>query len=114
MTQYANPRMRAEIPNWPSGKQRVTAVFEIEQHPKHGERAVRTTWGKPKKLTYAYKARIVDGDDGRTYIAEFSRQFGLVTIMKGDMKYEHETIFERDGQRYADAVALFFSESEGA
>ena len=107
---YANPRMRAEIPDWPSGKQRVTAIFEIEQHPKRGERAVRTTWGKPKLRTYAYKARIVDGDDGRTYIAEWSQQFGHVSIMKGDMKFQHEVIFESAGQRYADAVALFYQD----
>lgn len=41
MTEYANPRMHAVVENWPSGSKRVTAVFEIEQHPKKGERATR-------------------------------------------------------------------------
>lgn len=54
--QYTNPRMRAEIENWPSGSKRVTAVFEIEQTAR-GERATRTTTGATKKLTYARKAR---------------------------------------------------------
>jgi hypothetical protein len=43
----------------------VEARFWIEQTPK-GERAVRQTNGAAKKLTYARKMRIVDGDDGRT------------------------------------------------
>ncbi len=66
---YSNPRTSAVIPDWPSGSQRVTATFSIEAHPKRGERGVRTTTGAPKTLTYARKARIVDGDDGRIYIA---------------------------------------------
>lgn len=31
---YSNPRMKATIENWPSGRHRVTAHFEIEQDPK--------------------------------------------------------------------------------
>lgn len=64
---YSNPRMEATIPDWPSGSKRVTARFEIEK-AKKGERAIRTTDGAPKKLTFAKLARIVDGSDGRTYI----------------------------------------------
>lgn len=91
MTNYSNPRMRAEIKNYPlGGDKRGTATYYIEQHSTRGERAVRVTIGKAKCLTYAEKARIVDGDDGRTYIAELSH--GFVSIMKGDMKYEHEVI----------------------
>jgi hypothetical protein len=66
---YSNPRMRAVIPNWPNGGKRVTATLEIEIVKGRGERAVRTTTGAPKKLTYADRMRIVDGDDGQTYIA---------------------------------------------
>src|SRR4051812_44294597 len=95
---YSNPRLAATIENWPHGKQRVTAAFTIEQDPKRGERAVRVTIGAPKKLTYARKARIVDGDDGRTYIAELSF-FGHVSIMNGDMKYQKEVIHGGD-KRY--------------
>ena len=102
---YSNPRMEATIQNWPSGKHRVTARFEIEQDPKRGERAVRTTDGAAKKLTYAKLARIVDGSDGRTYIAEFT-MYGHISIMRGDMKFSQETIFERD-PRYAEVLELF-------
>lgn len=105
MTQYTNPRMTAAIENWPSGSKRVTALFTIEVVPGRGERGVRMTTGAAKKLTYARKARIVDGDDGRTYIAELSC-YGHVNIMRGDMKYQHESIHERD-PRHAEALALF-------
>jgi hypothetical protein len=96
--------MAATIEDWPSGSKRVTARFEIEQGPK-GERAVRTTTGNAKKLTYAKMARIVDGDDGRTYIAEFT-MYGFINIMRGDMQHQHEAIFDRD-PRYAMALELF-------
>jgi hypothetical protein len=105
---YTNPRMTAVIENWPSGSKRVTARFEIEQDPKRGERAVRTTTGEPKKLTYAKLARIVDGSDGRTYVAEFTT-YGHISIMRGDMKFSHETVFERD-PRYAAMLELFAQE----
>ena len=101
---YTNPRMSATIENWPSGSKRVTAVFEIEQNKK-GERATRKTTGALKKLTYATKARIVDGDDGRTYIAELS-VYGHVSIMCGDMKYQKEVVYSRD-ERYSDLIKLF-------
>lgn len=100
---YSNPRMKAVIENWPSGHKRVTAIFEIEQGRK-GERAVRTTDGAPKKLTFAKLARIVDGDDGRTYIAKLT-EYGFVSIMRGDMKIQHENIFPNDA-RYAELVEL--------
>lgn len=102
---YSNPRMSAIIENWPSGSKRVTARFEVEQDPKKGERAVRTTDGAPKKLTYALKTRIVDGDDGRTYIAELT-MYGTVSIMKGDMKFQHEHVHDED-PRYAEVLKLF-------
>ena len=102
---YSNPRMSATIENWPSGSKRVTARFEIEQDAKRGERATRTTTGAPKKLTYARLARIVDGSDGRTYIAEFT-MYGHISIMRGDMKFTQETLFERD-PRYSMALELF-------
>jgi hypothetical protein len=105
MTKYSNPRMSAVIENWPHGSQRVTANFEIECDPKRGERAVRITTGAPKKLTFAQKMRIVDGDDGRTYIAELT-MYRHITIMRGDMKYNHETIFENN-PRYAELLTLF-------
>ena len=102
---YSNPRTKAVIENWPNGGHRVTAIFEIESDPKRGERAVRTTTGAPKKLTYARKARIVDGDDGRTYIAELTT-YGHISIMRGDMKYQAETVHPDDA-RYSTVLELF-------
>lgn len=105
MTEYSNPRMGATVPNWPSGGKRVTAEFRIEQHPTHGERGVRTTTGNPKKLTYGRAARIVDGDDGKTYIAVRVAHYEFVVIYRGDL-YMEETIFP-DNPRYAGVRALF-------
>lgn len=102
---YSNPRTTAVIENWPSGSQRVTAQFSIECHPVRGERAVRVTTGAAKKLTFARKMRIVDGNDGRTYVAELT-MYGHITIMRGDMKFNEETVHNRD-PRYAELLALF-------
>jgi hypothetical protein len=101
---YSNPRMAATIQNWPSGSKRVTAVFKIEQTGR-GERAVRVTEGAPKKLAYAKMARIVDGSDGRTYIAEYT-MYGHISIMRGDMKFSQETLHPTD-PRYTEVVELF-------
>lgn len=103
---YSNPRMRATIEGWPSGNQRVTATFYIETTHR-GQRAVRTTTGKPTKLTFAKEMRIVDGDDGRTYIAALNI-YGSVNIMRGDMKFQEETV-HRDEMRYNALRALFFA-----
>jgi hypothetical protein len=101
---YSNPRLQAVIADWPSGSKRVEARFWIEQTPK-GERAVRQTNGAAKKLTYARKMRIVDGDDGHTYIAALTT-YGHITIHRGDMKFNEESVFERD-PAYAELRALF-------
>ena len=108
MTEYSNPRMSAVVENWPSGGKRVTAEFMIEQHATRGERGVRTTTGKAKKLTYGQAARVVDGDDGRTYVAVLAHVYGrdMVTIMCGDFKYHAETVFPGD-PRYPAIRALF-------
>jgi len=105
MVTYSNPRMEAAIENWPHGAKRVTAIFSIESNPKRGQRAVRVTTGAPKKLTFAKQARIVDGDDGKTYIAELS-EYGHISIMHGDMKYQHENVYADDG-RYPHLLTLF-------
>jgi hypothetical protein len=88
---YTNPRLAAEIPDWPSGKDRVTAHFRIEQNH-NGERACRRTTGAEKKLTYAKKMRIVDGSDGKTYIAALSFYGSMIAIYRGDMKFQEEII----------------------
>lgn len=105
MTIYSNPRMSLVVRGWPSGGKRVTAKFEIEANARGRERAVRVTTGAPKRLTYAIKARIVDGDDGLIYIAELTN-FDFVVIMNGDMKFEHEVV-HTDNPRYPDLLALF-------
>lgn len=106
MAKYSNPRTQATIENWPSGSKRVTAVFTIESDPKRGERAVRVTTGAPKKLTFAVKMRIVDGDDGRTYIAALT-SYGHITIHQSNMKFNEESFFERDAC-YADLRRALF------
>ena len=108
MARYSNPRMSATIENWPHGSQRVTAQFTIEQHPKRGERAVRVTTGAPKKLTFARKMRVVDGADGRTYIAALTG-YGHITIFQGNMQFNEETFFERDSH-YAELKRALFGE----
>lgn len=65
---------------------------------------MRVTTGAPKKLTFARKMRIVDGDDGRTYIAALTGCH--VSVMRGDMKYSEESVFENDA-RYPELLALF-------
>lgn len=105
MLKYSNPRTSATFDDWPSGSKRVTAHFSIEVHPTRGERAVRVTTGAPKKLTFARKMRIVDGDNGRTYIAELS-SYGFVTIMRGDMNFNEEVV-HAGNPRHAELLALF-------
>ena len=106
MAKYSNPRMQATIENWPSGSKRVTAHFSIESDPKRGERAVRVTTGAPKKLTFARKMRIVDGADGRTYIAALTG-YGHITIWQSNMKFNEESFFERDAHYAELRIALF-------
>ena len=106
MTEYSNPRLTAEIPDWPNGRTgRVVARFSVET-VKGKQRAVRITTGQPKRLTYSDKVRIVDGDDGRTYIAAYHAGYRMITIMNGDMKFQHEVIFDRD-ERFAAVFACF-------
>ncbi len=115
MTTYSNPRMEAVIDNWPSGKHRTTATFRVEVHPTRGERGTRTTIdprngrpSAPKLLTYARKARIVDGDDGKTYIIELSG-YGFVSVVQSNMQFQAETIHAGD-PRLPDVLKLFEAE----
>jgi len=114
---YTNPRLKATFENWPTGKFRTTAIFEIETHPKRGQRATRVTLDpfshnprKPKADTYAFKVRIVDGSNGRTYIV---KDVGYAfDIMRSDLKFQQEYISrDVDPQRYAEVRRLF--EEEG-
>ncbi|HXI47168.1 MAG TPA: hypothetical protein VNH39_01175 [Steroidobacteraceae bacterium] len=106
--------MEAVIDGWPIGSKRTIVHFAIEVVPGRGERGTRYTidpkTGKPsatKKLTYARKASIVDGDDGKTYIIELTSIYGHIVVMQGGMQYQAEdAIFERD-PRYAVLLKLF-------
>ena len=112
MLTYSNPRLEAVIDNWPIGSKRTTATFKIEAKPGKGERAIRFTIdprtgrpSAPKLLTYALKSRIVDGDNGRTYIINYT-MYGHISVFRGDMQFGEEAIFEAD-PRFAEIKALF-------
>jgi len=111
MNKYSNPRTLYQTDDWPYGRKRVTAVFTLEQ-TNRGERVSRVTqnpkggWNKPKKLTYSRAQRIVDGDDGKTYIAVLSN-YGSISIMQSNMQYQEESI-DFISERY-DAIRELFS-----
>lgn len=113
MKTYSNPRLEAVITDWPTGNTRTTATFRVETHPTRGQRGTRFTLdprtGKPgavKVLTYAKQFRIVDGDDGRTYLIADQGTYGFITVYRGDLKYQEETIWPND-ERFAAVAALF-------
>ena len=113
MREYSNPRMHAVINQWPYGPHKTIAEFTIEQHPTRGERAVRVLinprtgkYDKPKKLTYARQALIVNGDDNKTYILERSIYSSILSVMRGDMKHQEENIY-LDDPRYITLLSFF-------
>jgi hypothetical protein len=109
---YSNPRKSATFTDWPYGQLRTTCTFEIEKDGKRGERATRVTINPktnepsaPKLLTFAARQLIVDGSDGRTYIATKSL-YGHISIMQSNMQLQQESIFP-DNPRFAAVNALF-------
>ena len=105
MLTYSNARRSATIEGWPYGQLKTIANFAIETKPGKGDRAVRTTINpktgnptSPKALTYCKRAAIVDGSDGRTYIACLSL-YGLISIMQGNMQLQQESM-RSDDARY--------------
>ncbi len=109
---YSNPRTHAVIENWPIGAKRTTATFAVEV-VKGRERGTRFTidpkTGRPsatKALTYADAVRIVDGDDGKTYIIELSRGYQMISVMQSNMKFQAEVVHHGD-PRYAELLTLF-------
>jgi hypothetical protein len=118
MTKYSNPRLRATVENWPLGRhKRGTAVFWIQTDIRRGQRACRITTGAVKKLAYARKVRIVDGDDGRIYIIMLTKP-GFIVVDRSDMRFSEEAIFPTIGYgdersndpRFAEVMALFDAE----
>jgi hypothetical protein len=111
MTQYSNPRKSATIVDWPiGGNLRGEAVFLVESN-KRGERCTRTTEkrdgtrSKPKAGIYHDACRIVDGDDGKTYILGLSRGYGQIGVMQGNLKFAHESFHQGD-ERFSEVLAL--------
>lgn len=98
--EFSNARRYASVPNWPSGSQRVRAVFVVERNERRGERVVRQTmkpgreqWHRPKMGTYYKRCAIVDGSDGRTYyLAEYALT-GSLTVAHCDLRTDHLTVF---------------------
>ncbi len=90
MKTYSNPRTETIVRDWPSGSRRVEARFWVESN-RRGERVCRVTTGKPKRSTYAQRAVIVDGDDGRTYFLQSGQYSRHITVCRGDMKHHEET-----------------------
>lgn len=111
MLTYSNPRTEYSTDQWPYGKFRTTATFLV-QSTKRGERVARVTINpkngrenKPKTTTYALRVRIVDGSDGRTYIAELT-QYGHISIMESNLQFQKESIHPGE-DRYSEVSALF-------
>ena len=84
---FSNPRKKAVIADYPLGRdKRGQCVFEVHSDPKKGERVSKTTTGKPSFSTYADRACIVDGDDGRTYLLFFAKDFNSIHVSRSDFK----------------------------
>jgi hypothetical protein len=108
---YSNPRKSFTTDQWPYGKFKTTATFTVETG-KNGERVSRVTVNpkngrenKPKTTTYADQVLIVDGDDGKTYIANLT-VWGNISIMQSNLQYQHESLFPGD-ENYQEIRSLF-------
>ena len=111
MLTYSNPRKSYTTDQWPYGSMRTTATFTIEAN-KRGQRVSRVTinpkngrTNKPKTTTYSMKACIVDGSDGRTYIAELT-MYGHITIMESNLQYQ-QAVFHTNDENYPEILNLF-------
>ena len=100
---FSNPRTTAVFEDWPfGGSQRCRMEFKIESHPTRGERCIRTSTtannrvGKPKKSTYSTMCRIVDGDDGKTYILEYNQVYRMIHVRESNLKYSFKTAYPGD------------------
>lgn len=120
MKTYSNPETSKTINDWPYGQYRTTAMFYVETDPKRGQRACRRTvdpktgrLGKPACLTYHKTVRIVDGDDGKTYILQDAAPYGHLSVMQGNMKYQEESIPDTD-PRFPQYMALLAQEEVAA
>lgn len=102
MMDYSNFREEYTTDNFPSGKYRTKAIYTIDKRDRK-ERAKRITYhpkynvpNKPHYDTYSTRVRIATGDDGRTYIVKHNENYSFISVMKWDLKYQHEVIYESD------------------
>lgn len=109
---YSNPTTLRTITDWPHGAHKTVAQFYVETHPRRGQRVCRTTRdpktgrvSKPKATTYHKAARIVDGDDGRTYILADCAPYGHLSVTQGNLQFTEESIHEGD-PRHAELLKL--------
>ena len=100
---FSNPRTTAVFENWPfGGSQRCRMEFKVESHSTRGERCIRTSTtannrvGKPKKSTYSTMCRIVDGDDGKTYILEYNQIYNMIQVRESNLKCTAGTFYRED------------------
>lgn len=115
VVEYSNPRTEALIEDWPFGKKTCKARFEVQKHPRFGQRVARYTenktrtgWNSPKCSTYTSKVAILDGSDGRTYIGMYHDMYDHITIMQGTMKFQAEVICKNTAN-YGIVKALILS-----
>lgn len=105
---YTNARRRAVFTDWPFGRElKCEATFTVESKPGKGERVSRVTIdprngrpSAPKTTTYGARCAIVDGDDGRTYVATLLPGYGFVSIMQSNLQLQAESV-----HKSADPVA---------
>lgn len=111
---YSNPRKYAEFNDWPSANYRVRCTFAVERGSK-GERVRRVTDKPncpgvecaPKLTTFAYKVILVDGEDERIYIMNYSH-CGMISVISSDMKHSVET-FHCGNEQFNECLKLFRS-----
>lgn len=118
MRVYSNPRLVAEFDDWPiGGSLRGKCRFEVHVE-KRGTRVSRTTqnkhgvWCKPKFHVYGDGSAIVDGDDGKTYILQHSKNFNMITIHRHDFMSpadESSVTFRSEPKRFEDLFSLLES-----
>ena len=89
MLTLSNPRLSEVNDNWPHGRNRVTATFNVVNGTrgtqKEQQRIERVTTGAPKRTTFYDRMCIVDGDDDRTYLLG-STPYGTMYLINGTMK----------------------------
>lgn len=116
-TNYVDSARDLTIEDYPiGGRARGKAIYSVETKAKFGERIARTCekrnggFGKPKTTTYGRECAILTCDDGRTYPATIAREYAAISIMRSDMKTNHEFVsHEREPERYDHILDLIQS-----